>query len=183
MQPRNDDGLFTDASIASLLRRDREDHADVLRLTPGWCRLGFWLLLAAVLLAGVGLARIRVPRVVRVPAVVESRAAGLEFLAPAPRGATGAIEPGASVSVRLDGDPSRELPSRLLGVAEPVEAEQRKTLAEFGIALPQPLVMRGDVSGGESTVPVGRARATVELTVGEEPLLVRIMPGSRGRHD
>lgn len=161
-----------------LFRQEAVEHqqkkasaADLVRLSVGWAKLGFWLVLFAVVAVVVTASVARVERTALAFAMVEDDG-GVTGLMPAGQGAP-PVEGSTARYLPADGGEEREV--RIESVEEVVAPEEARELFP-GLAL---------AIGGPVTVvhasPLEGAPEFGQLRVktGSEPVIVSFVPGLR----
>lgn len=152
-------------------QKKKASAADLVRLSVGWAKLGFWLVLIAVIAIVVTASVARVERVALALAVVEDggRVTGLM---PSGQGAA-PLEGSTAVFVPRDGSVEQDL--RVTGVEESVPAEEaRERFPELALAIAGPVtVVRAEGLDGE--LDFGQLR----VETGSEPVIVSFVPGLR----
>lgn len=152
-------------------QKKKASAADLVRLSVGWAKLGFWLVLAAVVAIVTAASIARVERVALALALVEGggRVTALMPAGQGPAPVTG------STATYLPRDGSGEQDVRVTGVEEVVpadEARERFPGLALAIAGPVTVVSAEGVDGGSE---VGELR----VNTGSEPVIVSFVPGLR----
>ena len=161
--------LFREEAVE--YQRKKASAADLVRLSTGWAKLGFWLVLAAVIAIVVIASVARVERVALALAMVEDggRVTGLM---PAGQGAA-PIQGSTATYVPADGTAEQDV--RVVSVDEVVpadEARERFPGLALAIAGPVTVVHAEGLDGGSD---FGQLR----VTTGSEPVIVSFVPGLR----
>ena len=153
-------------------QKKKASAADLVRLSVGWAKLGFWLVLVAVIAIVVTTSIARVERTAIAPAMAEGggRVTGLM-----PAG-LGAPPVEGSTATFLPGDGTGEQDVRVVGVEEAVPADEaREQFPELSLAVAGPVtvVHAEGLEGG--TTDLGALR----VKTGSEPVIVSFVPGLR----
>ncbi|HEX2195560.1 MAG TPA: hypothetical protein VHJ76_01435, partial [Actinomycetota bacterium] len=145
--------------------------ADLVRLTIGWAKAGFWLVLVAVVVIVVAASVARVERVALALAMV-AEDGSLTALMPAGQGAP-PVEGSTATYMPADGTGEREV--RILSVEEEVPADDaRREFPGLSLAIAGPVdVVRTSKLDGASDF--GQLR----VKTGSEPVIVSFVPGLR----
>ena len=161
-----------------LFRQEAVEHqkkkataADLVRLSVGWAKAGFWLVLVAVVAIVVTASVVRVERVVLAPAMVEDDDT-VTALMPAGQGAA-PVE--GSIATFLPGDGTPKHDVRVESVEEAVpadEARERFPRLSLAIGGPVTVVRTGELDGNPG---LGQLR----VKTGSEPVIVAFVPGLR----
>ena len=152
-------------------QKKKASAADLVRLSVGWAKLGFWLVLVAVVAIVVAASIARVERVALAFATVEEDGA-VTGLMPAGQGAP-PVEGSAGKYLPADGGPEHDV--RVVSVEENVPAEEaREQFPGLALAIggPVTVVHTSDLHG----VP---AFGQLRLKTGSEPVIVSFVPGLR----
>lgn len=152
-------------------QQKKASAADLVRLSVGWAKLGFWLVLVAVVAVVVTTSVVRVERAALAPAIVEG--AG-EITALMPAG-LGAAPVQGSTATFLPAGGGEEQDVRVVDVDEDVPADEaRERFPELALAIAGPVtVLRAE--GLEGGGDLGRLR----VKTGSEPVIVSFVPGLR----
>lgn len=152
-------------------QKKKASAADLVRLSAGWAKAGFWLVLVAVVAVIVTASIARVQRVALVLAMVDEDGA-ITALMPAGQGAAPA-EGSNATFLPAGGTDERDV--RVVSVEEGVPAdealEQFPNLA-LAIGGPVTVVRTSEVDGGAD---LGQLR----VETGSEPVIVAFVPGLR----
>ena len=160
-----------------LFRQEAVEHqnkkasaADLVRLSVGWAKAGFWLVLVAVIAIVITASVARVERVALALAMVEN--GEVTGLMPAGQGAA-PIE--GSTATYLPADGSSEQDVRVVSVEEAMPAaEARDEFPGLSLAIAGPVtVVRA--TGLEGGSDFGQLR----VKTGSEPVIVSFVPGLR----
>lgn len=152
-------------------QRKKAAAADLVRLSVGWAKAGFWLVLAAVVVIVVAASVARVERVGLALAMVEDDGA-VTALMPAGQGAAPA-EGSAAAYLPADGTGERDV--RILSVEEEVPAEEaREQFPGLQLAIAGPVTVI-HASPVQSASDFGQLR----VKTGSEPVIVSFVPGLR----
>ncbi|HYO60289.1 MAG TPA: hypothetical protein VEU29_00140 [Actinomycetota bacterium] len=152
-------------------QKQRGSAADLVRLTVGWAKLGFWLVLVSVVAIVVTASVTRVERVALAPAMVEDDGAVVALM-PAGQGAPPA-EGSTATYLVADGSSEREV--EVVSVEESVPADEaRERFPQLALAIAGPVtVVRTD--GLDGAADFGQLR----VKTGSEPVIVSFVPGLR----
>lgn len=161
-----------------LFRQEAVEHqkkkataADLVRLSVGWAKAGFWLVLVAVVAIVVTASIVRVERVALALAMVQDDGTVTALMA----SGQGAAPVDGSTAVFLPGEGNDEREVRIESVEESVPADEaREQFPALSLAIGGPVtVIRTselrDISG------IGRLR----MKTGSEPVIVAFVPGLR----
>ena len=152
-------------------QKKKASAADLVRLSVGWAKLGFWLVLIAVIAIVVTASVARVERVALALAMVEDggRVTGLM---PAGQGAP-PVE--GSTATFLPRDAAGEQDLRVVSVEEVVPADEaREQFPELALAIAGPVTVV-HAEGLEGDHDFGQMR----VKIGSEPVIVSFVPGLR----
>lgn len=151
-------------------QRKKASAADLVRLSAGWPKLGFWLVLVAVIAIVVTTSVARVERVALALATVD----GGEITALLPLG-QGAPPVDGSIATFLPGGGRNEQDVRVVEVDEAVPAEEaRERFPGLALAIAGPVtIVRAE--GLEGDYEFGQLR----VKTGSEPVIVSFVPGLR----
>lgn len=161
--------LFREEAVE--YQRKKASAADLVRLSAGWAKLGFWLVLAAVIAIVVTASVARVDRVALAPAMAEDggRITGL-----LPAG-LGAAPVDGSTATFVAGDGTAEQDVRVVSVeAEVPPEEARERFPELALAITGPVTIV-TAEGVGSASELGHLR----VNTGSEPVIVSFVPGLR----
>ncbi len=161
--------LFREEAVE--YQKKKASAADLVRLSTGWAKAGFWLVLVAVVAVVVTTSVVRVERVALAPAMVEE---GGEVTALMPAG-QGAAPAEGSTATFLAADETQEQDVRVVSIQEDVpadEARERFPGLAFAIGGPVTVVRASGLQGGSD---FGRLR----VKTGSEPVIVSFVPGLR----
>jgi Fe2+ transport system protein FeoA len=160
--------LFREEAVE--YQKKKASAADLVRLSVGWAKAGFWLVLVAVVAVIVTASIARVQRVALAPAMVEDDGA-ITALMPAGQGAA-PVEGSTATFLSADGG---ERDVRVVSVEEAVPADEaRERLLALALAIggPVTVVRTTPVDGGAD---LGQLR----VQTGSEPVIVAFVPGLR----
>lgn len=145
--------------------------ADLVRLTIGWAKAGFWLVLVAVVAIVVAASVARVERVALALAMV-AEDGSVTALMPAGQGAP-PLQGSTATYMPADGTGEREV--RILSVEEEVSADDaRQEFPGLSLAIAGPVdVVHASKLDGSSDF--GQLR----VKTGSEPVIVSFVPGLR----
>ncbi|MDQ3951936.1 MAG: hypothetical protein M3279_03060 [Actinomycetota bacterium] len=145
--------------------------ADLVRLSVGWAKAGFWLVLVAVVSIVIAASIARVERVALALAMVEDDGAVTALM---PTG-QGAAPVRGSIATYLPADTAGEREVRILSVEEAVPVEEaREQFPGLSLAIAGPVtVVR--TSELQSASDFGQLR----VKTGSEPVIVSFVPGLR----
>lgn len=152
-------------------QQKKASAADLVRLSVGWAKIGFWLVLVAVVAIVATASIARVERVALAFAMVEDDGA-VTALMPAGAGAP-PVEGSTARYMPADGTAEEEV--RVLSVEENVPADEaREQFPGLALAITGPvtLVRASDLDGAS---PFGQLR----VKTGSEPVIVSFVPGLR----
>lgn len=151
-------------------QKKRASAADLVRLSVGWAKLGFWLVLVAVIAIVVTASVARVERVVVAPAMVDGgRVTGLM-----PAG-QGAPPVSGSTATYVPGDGTPEQDVQIVGVEEEVPADEaREQFPHLSLAIAGPVTVV-HAEGVDGDTDLGQLR----VKTGSEPFIVSFVPGLR----
>ncbi|MDQ4124089.1 MAG: hypothetical protein M3134_00620 [Actinomycetota bacterium] len=154
-------------------QKKKASAADLVRLSVGWAKLGFWLVLAAVVAIVTVASIARVERVGLALAMVEGEGR-VTGLMPAGQGAA-PVE--GSTATYLPADGTGEQDVRVTGVDESVPADEaREQFPGLALAIAGPVtVVRAEGVDGDAGSDVGQLR----VKTGSEPVIVSFVPGLR----
>lgn len=154
-------------------QKKKASAADLVRLSVGWAKLGFWLVLIAVIAIVVTTSIARVERTAVAPARVED---GGRVTAVLSSGQGAAPLEGSTVAF-LPPDQSGQQDLRLVDVEEEVPADEaRERFPDLALAIAGPVtVLRAEGLDGEFEFGYGRLR----VKTGSEPVIVSFVPGLR----
>jgi hypothetical protein len=162
------DPLFRQEAVD--YQRKKASAADLVRLSAGWAKLGFWLVLIAVVAIVVTASIARVERVALALATVE----GGEITALLPAG-QGAPPLEGSTATFLPGGGTGEQDVRVVDVDEAVPAEEaRERFPGLALAIAGPVTIVG-AEGLQGDYEFGQLR----VKTGSEPVIVSFVPGLR----
>lgn len=151
-------------------QRKKASAADLVRLSAGWAKLGFWLVLVAVVAIVVATSVARVERVALAIAAVEG--GEVTALLPAGQGAP-PLEGSAATFLPRDGGGEQDV--RVVDVEEAVSAEEaRERFPDLALAIAGPVIVVG-AEGLQGDHQFGRLR----VKTGSEPVIVSFVPGLR----
>lgn len=152
-------------------QKKKATAADLVRLSVGWAKAGFWLVLVAIAATVVTASIARVESIVLAPAFVEDDGS-VTALMPAGQGAP-PVEGSTATFLPGDGTDQREV--RVVSVEEAVPADEaRKRFPGLALAIGGPVtVVRTDELGDAARL--GQLR----VTTGSEPVIVAFVPGLR----
>lgn len=152
-------------------QKKKASAADLVRLSAGWAKAGFWLVLVAVAAIVTVASIARVDRVALALAMVEDDGA-VTALLPAGQGAPPAK---GSTATFLPADGSPESEVEVLSVDEEIPADEaRDRFPELSLVVAGPvIVVRTSDLGGTSEF--GRLR----VRTGSESVILSLVPGLR----
>ena len=160
-----------------LFRQEAVEHqkkkasaADLVRLSAGWAKAGFWLVLVAVVAIVVTASIVRVERVVLAPGVVEDDGTVTALMA----AGQGAAPVDGSTATFLPRD-GGEHEVRVESVEEAVpadEAREKVPILSFAIGGPVTIIRTSELGGSSN---FGQLR----VKTGSEPVIVAFVPGLR----
>ena len=161
-----------------LFRQEAVEHqkkkasaADLVRLSTGWPKAGFWLVLVAVVTIVVAASVARVERVALALAMVENDGA-ITALMPAGQGAA-PVDGSTATFLPADGTSEQEV--RVTSVEEAVTAEEARDRFP-GLAL----AIGGPVTVVRTTeLAHGSEFGQLRVQTGSEPVIVSFVPGLR----
>ena len=152
-------------------QRKKAAAADLVRLSVGWAKAGFWLVLVAVVAIVVAASVARVERVALAFAMVEEDGAVTALMATG----QGAPPVEGSTATYLPADRTDELDVRVLSVEEAVPAEDaREQFPALSLAITGPVTVL-HASKLETAPGLGGLR----VKTGSEPVIVSFVPGLR----
>jgi hypothetical protein len=152
-------------------QKKKATAADLVRLSAGWAKLGFWLVLIAVIAIVVTASVARVERVVLAPAMVEEDGAVTALM---PSG-QGAAPVDGSTATYLLADGTEEQDVRVVSVEEAVPADEaRELFPSLALAIGGPVTVV-HAEGFEGSSNLGQLR----VKTGSEPVIVSFVPGLR----
>ncbi|HEX2296730.1 MAG TPA: hypothetical protein VHN37_15665 [Actinomycetota bacterium] len=162
--------LFREEAVE--YQKKKASAADLVRLSVGWAKAGFWLVLVAVVAIVVTASVVRVERVAQALAMVGD-GGEVTGLMPAGQGPL-PIEGSTATYVPPDGRSEQDV--RVESVEESVPAEEARERFP-GLAL----AIAGPVTVVRASGLDGRAQFGGELRVktGSEPVIVSFVPGLR----
>jgi hypothetical protein len=151
-------------------QRKKASAADLVRLSAGWPKMGFWLVLIAVIAIVVTASIARVDRVALAVAAVD----GGEITALLPLGQGAPPADGSTATFLPDGG-TGEQDVRVVGVEEAVPAEEaRERIPGLALVITGPVtIVRAE--GLEGDHDLGQLR----VKTGTEPVIVSFVPGLR----
>lgn len=161
-----------------LFRQEAVEHqkkkaaaADLVRLSVGWAKAGFWLVLIAVVAIVLTASIVRVERVALALAMVEDDGTVTALMA----SGQGAAPVDGSTAVFLPGDDTGERDVRIESIEESVPADEaRERFPNLSLAIVGPVtVVR--TSAVRDSSGFGRLR----VKTGSEPVIVAFVPGLR----
>lgn len=152
-------------------QKKKASAADLVRLSVGWAKLGFWLVLIAVVAILVTASVARVERIALAPAMVEDDGAVMA-LVPAGQGAPPVD---GSTATYLPADGTEQEDVQVVSVEENVPADEaRELVPSLAFAIGGPVtVVRAE--GLEGSSDFGQLR----VKTGSEPVIVSFVPGLR----
>jgi hypothetical protein len=152
-------------------QKKKASAADLVRLSVGWAKLGFWLVLVAVVAIVVTASVARVETVALAPAMVEDGGA-VTALLPAGQGAPPV---NGSTATYLSADGTEEEEVEVVSVEEDVPADEaRELFPGLALAIGGPVVVIR-AEGIETSSGLGGLR----VKTGSEPVIVSFVPGLR----
>ena len=161
--------LFREEAVE--YQRKKASAADLVRLSVGWAKLGFWLVLVAVVAIVVTASVALVERVVLVLAMMEDDGS-VTALMPAGQGAA---PPAGSTATYLPVNGAAEQDVRVVDVEEAVPADEaRERFPELALTVAGPV----RVVRAESLSPSSKF-GQLRVKTGSEPVIVSFVPGLR----
>ncbi|MDQ3982004.1 MAG: hypothetical protein M3271_04915 [Actinomycetota bacterium] len=161
--------LFREEAVQH--QKKKASAADLVRLTVGWAKAGFWLVVLAVVAIVTAASIVRVERVALALAMVEDDGT-VTALLPAGQGA--APENGTTATY-LPADQSPDRRARVVSVEEAVPAERaREEFPGLALAIAGPVTIVR-TSAIDSEADFGQLR----VRTGSEPIIVAFVPGLR----
>ncbi|HEX2056971.1 MAG TPA: hypothetical protein VHI71_01250 [Actinomycetota bacterium] len=152
-------------------QKKKASAADLVRLSVGWAKAGFWLVLVAVVVVVVAASVARVERVALALAMVEDDGRVTALM---PVGQAGPPIVGSTATYR-PADGTGELQVRVLSVEEEVPAEDaRERFRGLSLAIAGPVTVV-HASKLQSASDFGQLR----VKTGSEPVIVSFVPGLR----
>ncbi|HYP23290.1 MAG TPA: hypothetical protein VEV43_06945 [Actinomycetota bacterium] len=161
--------LFREEAVEH--QRKKASAADLVRLSAGWAKLGFWLVLGAVVVVVATASIARVERVALAVAMAEDdgRVTGLM---PAGQGAA-PVQGSTATYVPVDGGGEQDV--RVVEIEEDMPADEaREEFPSLAFAIAGPVtVVRAEGFEG------GFAYGQLRVKTGSEPVIVSFVPGLR----
>lgn len=162
--------LFREEAVE--YQRKKASAADLVRLSVGWAKLGFWVVLALVVAIVVTASVARVDRVALALAMVED-GGHVTGLLPAGQGAAPVD---GSTATFVPGDGSAEEDVRLVSVEAEVPADEaRERFPSLSLAIAGPVTIVSAEGLRSESETLGQLR----LKTGSEPVIVSFVPGLR----